>query len=140
MDSFQNNARVIMVGTFYPLHADDFMTDDISKIESVLIAYLRDTMGVELPIEADETALFQDLGVYGDDWDEFFEWVEEEFRVTLTGPPIEYAPGEPHLFTPFIAVFSALSGRPATFPRLTVRDVAVAIQARLFPAGSGSLD
>jgi hypothetical protein len=81
-----------------------------------------------------ETAVYQDLGLYGDDVFELVVWLHREFGVQTNFTFGVYAPGES--FSPLslaIRLVRRLLGNTPTYERLTVRAILAAIEAKRWP-------
>src|SRR5258708_37605786 len=83
---------------------------------------------------AEETEVFRDLGIYGDEIVELFWWLEREFGLKPTVDPFEFAPHE----FPFFGVLQAIKKVVGTVPQyksLRVRDILDAIESNRWPEG-----
>ena len=66
------------------------------KIDKAIIEKLRELSVMDKCPITEETELYYDLHLSGDDIDRFFEWVHESWGVDLTGLDLsKYSPGEP---------------------------------------------
>jgi hypothetical protein len=84
-----------------------------------------------LPITED-TEVYRDLKLYGDEIVELVWWLEREFGVATNIDPFKYAPRE----FPFSWAWRAIrkvGGSEPTYKSLRVRDIVAAIEARRWP-------
>jgi hypothetical protein len=84
-----------------------------------------------LPI-AEDTEVYRDLKIYGDEIVALVWWLEKEFGVTPNIDPFKYAPRE----FPFSWAWRAIGkvmGREPTYKSLRVRDIVAAVEAGRWP-------
>jgi hypothetical protein len=84
-----------------------------------------------LPI-SENTEIYADLRIYGDDIVELVWWLEKEFGVTTKVNPFRYAPTE-GAFLRVIRAARKFAGVEQRYESLTVRDVIAAIEAKHWP-------
>lgn len=85
----------------------------------------------ERPITED-TELYSDLGIYGDEIVDFIWWLDKEFGVKSDINPFRYAPRE----FPFFGMFRAIgkiAGIKPQYESLKVRDIFAAIERKSWP-------
>ncbi len=86
---------------------------------------------------SENTEIYADLGVYGDDLVELVWWLEKEFVVATKVNPFTYAPTE-GAFLGVIRAARKFAGVEHRYESLTVRDVIAAIEAKHGPDEPGS--
>ena len=86
-----------------------------------------------LPI-TEETEVFRDLEIYGDDIVVLLWWLDKEFGVKPTIDPFKYAPREIPFFGALMAL-KRLAGIQKEYKSLKVRDLVAAIDAGRWPDG-----
>jgi hypothetical protein len=89
-----------------------------------------------IPITED-TEVYGDLRIYGDDLVELVWWLEKQFGVQTNIDPFKYAPGESAFFGVWRGIGSVFSIKPK-YESLKVRDVLAAIQAKRWPDDASS--
>jgi hypothetical protein len=83
-----------------------------------------------LPV-SENTEIYADLGIYGDDIVELVWWLEKEFGVGTNVNPFRYAPRETWFFP--IRAARRFMGVEPRYESLTVRDIIAAIEAKRWP-------
>src|SRR3954465_8884421 len=80
----------------------------------------------------EDTEIYRDLGIYGDEIVELIWWLDREFGVKPSIRPFRYAPRE----FPFFRFFRAIrrgTGLEPQYESLKVRDIVAAVQAKRWP-------
>lgn len=80
----------------------------------------------------EDTEVYRDLGIYGDEIVDLVWWLDREFGVKASIDPFRYAPHE----FPFAQVFRAMRnavGMEKKYKSLKVRDIVAAIEAKRWP-------
>jgi hypothetical protein len=80
----------------------------------------------------EETEVYRDLGIYGDEIVHLVWWLDKEFGVKPNTNPFRYAPHE----FPFFRVLRAMrrvAGTEPQYESLKVRDIVAAIEAKHWP-------
>jgi hypothetical protein len=80
----------------------------------------------------EETEVYLDLGIYGDEIVDLVWWLEKEFQVKTNIDPFRFAPREANFFGLRRAIRRML-GREAQYESLKVRDLIAAIEAKRWP-------
>jgi hypothetical protein len=81
---------------------------------------------------AEDTELYRDLGIYGDEIVDLIWWLNKEFGVQTNVDPFIYAPREFPFFGVLRTIRRAL-GRETRYKSLKVRDILLAIEAKRWP-------
>lgn len=81
-----------------------------------------------LPI-TEETEVYRDLKIYGDEIVDLVWWLEREFGVATNIDPFKYAPREFPFSWAWHAIRKAVGREPA-YKSLRVRDIVAAVEAR----------
>lgn len=81
---------------------------------------------------AEDTEVYRDLGIYGDEIVDLIWWLNKEFGVQTNINPFIYAPREFPFFRAFRTIRKAL-GKEAQYRSLKVRDILAAIEAKRWP-------
>lgn len=80
----------------------------------------------------EDTELYRDLGIYGDEIVDLIWWLNKEFGVQTNIDPFVYAPRESPFFTLFRTIRKVL-GKETRYKSLKVADILAAIEARRWP-------
>jgi len=90
----------------------------MTELEREIATGLSEFADYPLARMAPETRVWHDARLAGDDFYDFVEWFWKRFNVSLPGKLLDYAPGEPNIFTwPFT--------KQRIYQPLTIRDLAV---------------
>ena len=82
----------------------------------------------------EETEIYWDLGIYGDEIVELVWWLEKEFGVSTNVNPFRYAPQEGN-FVWVLRTVRKIMGFAAQYENLKVRDIIAVIGAKRWPEG-----
>lgn len=109
------------------------MTENIEAFHKVVerLSRMAAPQKRALPISED-TEVYRDLEIYGDELVDLVWWLEKEFGVTPNVDPFRYAPRE----FPFSWALRAISkaiGREPEYTSLKVRDIVAAIETKRWP-------
>jgi hypothetical protein len=85
----------------------------------------------------EDTEVYRDLGIYGDEIVDLVWWLEREFGVTTNIDPFEYAPHE-HPFFRALKKIRKIMGIEPQYKSLRVRDIIAAIDAKRWPEEASS--
>jgi hypothetical protein len=85
-----------------------------------------------LPITED-TEVYGDLNIYGDEIVDLVWWLEKEFGVASNIKPFQYAPHEFPFFWAWQLIRKVLAREEPAYRSLTVRDIIAAIEAKRWP-------
>src|SRR5437868_7589659 len=80
----------------------------------------------------EETEVYRDLGIYGDEIVDLVWWLEKEFGVTTNINPFRYAPREV-AFLGILRAIRRIIGIESQYESLKVRDILAAIRAKRWP-------
>jgi acyl carrier protein len=80
----------------------------------------------------EDTEIYDDLGIYGDEIVDLVWWLEKEFGVECNINPFKYAPHEFPFFWAWRLAQKVIGIRPQ-YKSLKVRDVVAAIEAKRWP-------
>jgi len=112
------------------------MATDGSEAFRKVVEYLSRTAaphGRDFPITED-TEVYDDLRVYGDDIVELVWWLDKEFGLKSTGiNPSQYAPGEFPFSTLRRALGRLFGIKTPHYESFKVRDIVAAIEAGRWP-------
>jgi hypothetical protein len=115
------------------------MTDDVETFRKVVERLSKMTAPKNRGMTiVEDTEVYRDLGIYGDEIVDLVWWLEKEFGVKPNVNPFRYAPRE----VPFswaLRQISTIIGRVPRYESLTVRDIIGAIQAGRWPDEASSL-
>jgi len=85
----------------------------------------------------EETEIYQDLGVSGDEIVDLVWWLEKEFGVSANVNPFRYAPRE-GAFVWILRTIRKIMGFGAQYESLKVRDIIAVIEAKRWPDKAAS--
>jgi hypothetical protein len=89
----------------------------MTELEGEIAAGLSKFADYPLARMTPETRVWHDAKLAGDDFCDFVEWFSKRFNASLPGRALDYAPGEPNIFTwPF--------ARQRTYQPLTIGNLA----------------
>lgn len=80
----------------------------------------------------EETEIYRDLKIYGDEIVELVWWLEKEFGVATNINPFIYAPRE-GAFVGMLRMMRKIMGVEMQYESLKVRDIIAAIEAKRWP-------
>jgi len=80
----------------------------------------------------EDTELYRDLGIYGDEIVDLIWWLNKEFGVQTNVDPFAYAPRESPLFGVLRTIRKVL-GKEPQYRSLKVRDILSAIEVKRWP-------
>ena len=90
-----------------------------------------------LPI-TENTQVYGDLKIYGDEIVDLVWWLEKEFGVkAINIDPFEFAPHE-NPFFPIVRIIRKITGYEPQYKSLTVRNILNAIEIKRWPEGIAS--
>jgi acyl carrier protein len=85
----------------------------------------------------EETEVYRDLGIYGDEIVDLVWWLEKEFGVKTNIDPFRFAPRETNFFG-LRRTIRRMLGYEAQYESLKVRDLIAAIEAERWPDEASS--
>jgi hypothetical protein len=85
----------------------------------------------------EDTEVYGDLNIYGDEIVDLVWWLEKEFRVSTNIDPFMYAPREGGLLFWAVHAMRKLIGAAPEYKSLKVRDIVAAIEAGRWPDEAG---
>jgi hypothetical protein len=85
----------------------------------------------------EETEIYQDLGIYGDEIVDLVWWLEKEFGVKTNVNPFRYAPRE-GAFVGMLRTIRRIVGFAARYESLKVRDILAVIEVKRWPDAAPS--
>jgi hypothetical protein len=115
------------------------MTVDRAEVLSKVVEKLSRMIPPELrsrPITED-TEIYRDLGIYGDEIVDLVWWLEKEFGLETNINPFKYAPREFPFFRAWRAIGRTM-GLETTYKSLKVRDILAAVEVKRWPDEASS--
>jgi hypothetical protein len=85
----------------------------------------------------EDTEIYRDLGIYGDEMVDLVWWLDKEFEVGLIINPFRYAFHEIRFLRLFRTIRRIIGVEPQ-YQSLSVRDIVSAIEAKRWPDGAST--
>jgi hypothetical protein len=85
----------------------------------------------------EETEIYRNLGIFGDEIVDLVWWLEKEFGVKTNVNPFRYAPRE-GAFVGMLRMIRKIMAFGAQYESLKVRDILAAIEAKRWPDAASS--